>query len=56
MKSLINIEFDRETVFGDNDEHIKTKIKWYKEKVNLGSQGKKYQKKIHHTNVCQWQC
>ena len=53
MKSLMNIGFDRETVFGDNDKHIKTKIKSHKEKVNLGSQGKKYQKKIRHTNVCQ---
>ena len=30
--SLINLEFDSEPVYGDNDKHIKQKIKLYEDK------------------------
>ena len=29
---LMNIEFDSEPVYGDNDKYIKAKIKWYRDK------------------------
>ena len=45
---LMNIEFDSEPVYGDNDKYIKAKIKSYGDKVNTNFQGKKYQKKGHH--------
>ena len=32
--NLINIEFDSEPVYGDNNKYIKTKIKLYGDKVN----------------------
>ena len=34
VSSLMNIEFDSEPVYGDNDKYIKTKIKSYGDKVN----------------------
>ena len=37
----MNKEFDSESVYGDNDKHIKTKIKSYQDKVNTNFQGKK---------------
>ena len=51
----MNIEFDSEPVYGDNDKYIKTKIKSYGDKINTNFQGKKNktkQKKMHHTIVC----
>ena len=39
--SLINIEFDSQPVFGDNDKYIKAKIKLYGDKVNKNFQSKK---------------
>ena len=42
--SLMNIEFDSEPVYGDNDKYIKTKIKSYGDKVNTNFQGKKVPK------------
>ena len=30
----MNIKFDTEPVYGDNDEYIKTKIKMYADRVN----------------------
>ena len=36
----MNIEFDREPVYGGNDKYIKTKIKLYGDKVNTNFQGK----------------
>ena len=39
--NLMNIEFDSETVYGDNDKYIKTKIKSYGDKINTNFQGKK---------------
>ena len=37
----MNIEFDSEPVYGDNDKYIKTKIKSYGDKINTNFQGKK---------------
>ena len=42
--SLINKEFDNESIFGDNDKHIKTKIKSYGDKTNTDFQDKKMAK------------
>ena len=50
----MNIEFDSEPVYGDNDKYIKAKIKSHGDKLNTNFQGKKYQKKMHHINVCDW--
>ena len=44
--NLINIEFDIEPVFGDNDRYIKTKIKLYRDNVNTNFQSKKVPKEI----------
>ena len=41
----MNIKFDSEPVYGDNDKYIKTKIKLYVEKINTKFQGKKIPKK-----------
>ena len=41
VRSIINIEFDGETVYSDNDKYIKTKIKSYGDKVNTVFQGSK---------------
>ena len=41
VRILLNIKFDTEPVYGDNDEYIKTKIKIYGDKVNTNFQGKK---------------
>ena len=48
----MNIEFESEAVYGDDDKYIKTKIKSYGNKANTNFQGKKHPKKMHHTNVC----
>ena len=36
----MNIEFDSEPVYGDNDKYIKAKTKSYEDKVNRNFQGK----------------
>ena len=36
----MNIEFDSEPVYGDNDKYIKTKIKLYEDRVNTNFQCK----------------
>ena len=41
VSSLMNVEFDSESVYGDNDKYIKTKIKSYEDKVNPNFQGNK---------------
>ena len=47
VSSLMNIKFDSEPVYGDNDKYIKTKIKCIQIfKV------KECQKNMHHTSVC----
>ena len=40
ISNLLNIEFDSEPVYGDNDQYIKTKIKMYEDRVNTNFQGK----------------
>ena len=35
VSSLMNINFDEELVYGDNDKYISTKIKSYGDKVNI---------------------
>ena len=42
--NLMNIEFDSEPVYGDNDKYIKAKIKMYEDRVNTNFQGKKVSK------------
>ena len=44
VSSLMNIEFDSESVYVDNDKCIKTKIKWYGDKINTNFQDKKIPK------------
>ena len=43
-KSLLNIKFYSEPVYGDNDKYIKTKIKIYDGNVNRNFQSKKVPK------------
>ena len=40
----MNIEFDSEPVYGDNNKYIKTQIKMYEDRVNTNFQGKKVPK------------
>ena len=54
VSSLMNIIYDSEPIYGDNDKYIKTKIKLYGDKVNTSFQGKRVPKKIHHISVCHW--
>ena len=44
VSNLMNIEFDSEPVYGNNDKYIKTKIKMYEDRVNANFQGKKVPK------------
>ena len=39
VSNLLNIKFDSEPVYDDNDKYIKTKIKSYGDKVNTKFQG-----------------
>ena len=45
VSRLMNIEFDSEPVYGDNDKYIKTKIKSHGDKVNTNFQGKESAKR-----------
>ena len=40
----MNIKFDSEPVYGDNDKYIKAIIKMYEDRVNTNFQGKKVPK------------
>ena len=44
VRILMNIEFDGEPVYGDNDKYIKVKKKSYGDNVNTNFQGKKIPK------------
>ena len=44
ISNLMNIEFDSEPVYGDNDKYTKTKIKMYEDRLNTNFQGKKVPK------------
>ena len=37
----MNIDFNSDSVYGDNDKYIKTKLKMYEDRVNTNFQGKK---------------
>ena len=50
----MNIKFNSEPVYGDNDKYIKTKIEIYGGNINTNFQEKGCQKKKHHTRVYQW--
>ena len=41
VSNLMNMEFDSEPVYCDNDKYIKKKIKMYEDRVNTNFQGKK---------------
>ena len=53
VHSLMNIKFDSEPVYGDNNKYIKTKIKTKEIKYIQIFMAKKYQKKTHHISVYQ---
>ena len=42
--NLMNIEFDSQPVYGDNDKYTKAKIEMYEDRVNTNFQGKKVPK------------
>ena len=42
--NLMNIEFDSEPVYSDNDKYIMRKTKMYEDRVNTNFQGKKVPK------------
>ena len=44
FSNLMNIKFDSEPAYYDNDKYINTKIKSYGDKVNTNFQGKKIPK------------
>ena len=44
VSNLMNIEFDSEPVYGDNDKYIKIKIKMHEDRVNTNFHGKKVPK------------
>ena len=48
----MNIKFDSESVYGDNDNYIKTNIKIYDNNANKNFHSKKCQKKMHDINIC----
>ena len=52
ISSLMSKEFDSELVYDDSEKYKKTKIESYGDNLNRNFQGKKYQKKMHHTKVC----
>ena len=45
ISSLMNIEFDSEPVYGDNDKNFKAKKQPYGDKVNTNFEGKKNTKR-----------
>ena len=46
ISNLLNIEFDSEPVYSDNNKYIKTKIKMYEDRVMQIFKAKKYLKKM----------
>ena len=51
VSNLLSIKFDSESVYGDNDKYIKTKIKLYGDKINTNFQGKKHPMKMHYISA-----
>ena len=41
VKHLLNIKYDSEPIYGDNDKYIKIKVKIYDNNVNTNFRGKK---------------
>ena len=55
----MDVKFDSEPIYGDNDKYTKTKIKTYEDKINTNFQGKKIPWKciiqmfiIHNAKFC----
>ena len=49
--NLMNIEFDSDLVYGDNDKYIKPKMKMHEDRVNTNFQAKKCVKKMSHISA-----
>ena len=54
VSNLMNIEFDNEPVYDDNDKYIKAKIKLYGDKINTNFQGKKIPKENASYKCLSW--
>ena len=54
IADLLDVQFDSDPIYGDNEKYIKTKIRMYKDRVITNFQGKKYQKKMHDIVVLHW--
>ena len=52
IRNLLNIEFDSEPVYGDNDKYTKTNIKLYEDKINTNFQSKKIPKENAASDKC----
>ena len=50
ISNLMNIKFDSQPVYCDNDKYMKTKIKLYGDKIQI-FKTKKCQKKMHHISA-----
>ena len=50
ISSLMNKKFDSESVYGDSDKYIKTKINLYGDKVNTNFHNEQIPKKKYHKN------
>ena len=51
ISNLMKIELDSETIYGNNDKYINTKIKMYEDRVNINFPGKKCLKKMPHISA-----
>ena len=52
VSNLMNIEFDSEPIYGDNDKYIKAKLKSNGDKVNTNFLGKRIPKKKKKNSSC----
>ena len=53
VEKLMRIDFERKSVYGDDDKYIKTKTKIYAGCMITNFHNKKMPKKKHHVNVYQ---
>ena len=53
IEKLMKIDFNNKTTYGDDDKHIKTKIKTYKDSITTSFYNKKGSKKIPEEKVPQ---
>ena len=53
VRSLLNIKFNSEPVYDDNEKYIKTKIKTYGDSAVTNFQEKKCEKKMYHASAYQ---